>query len=356
MKKQAAYQIIFQDLDKKIRTGYWKEGQQLPTELALSEQYGVSRITVRHALQLLVDRGIILRQQGKGSIVAQKVKNSGVIALAINDFGSYFGDELIKSVLLHAEKEGFSVILQSGYYSSLQENTNLLRLLEINISGLIFVPLYGSKVVSPELKKVSDRIPIVFADRRIEGIDAPLVCTDNISATEELCRRLIRLGHRRIAFISSNTDSSVVRDRLTGYINALHAAGIHDDENLKLTSLRSGLPGFSGIEVMEEDVATIHHFFTTNPDVHAVIAHTHKVAELVYLGTQRAKLRVPQDCAIMCFDANNDGTGFFAHMKQNEYEMGAQAVKVLVSLIRRKQVHHINYVNAIFQDGKSYIY
>lgn len=357
MKKLPAYQIIYQDLDKKIRSGYWKDGQQLPTELALSEQYEVSRITVRHALQILVDKGSIIRLQGKGSIVTKKVKSAGIIGLAINDFGSFFGNELIKSVIFHAEKEGYNVLLQSCYYSSMQENKNLLRLIDSNISGLIFVPLYGSKFVSPELKKVADRIPLVFADRRIEGVNAPLVCTDNISATEELCRKLIHVGHRRIAFISSNTDSAVVRDRLTGYVNALTASGIPVDESLKLTSLYSVLPGMSGSESKEEDIAAIHRFFQMNPDIHAVVAHTYKVAELVYLAAQRAKLRVPQDCAIVCFDATEEeGPRFFAHMKQNEYEMGAQAVKTLLSLIRHKPVRHTNYVNAIFQDGKSYIY
>lgn len=359
MKKLPAYQMIYQDLEKKIRNGFWKDGQQLPTEFELSEQYQVSRITVRHALQLLVEKGSILRLQGKGSIVTKKLKSSGVIAVAINDFGPFFGEEFIKSVIMHAEKEGYSVILQTCYYSHQQENTVLLRLLDANIAGLIFVPLYGSKNVSPELKKVADRLPLVFADRKIDGLDAPLVCTDNISATEELCRRLIHIGHRRIGFVSSNTDSTVVRDRLKGYVNALTTSGITIDESLKLTTLRSVLPGMATSSAREDDIAAIQQYFLQNPDIHAVVAHTYSAAELVYLAAQRAKLRIPQDCAIVCFDAMHDvipGPGFFAHMKQNEYEMGEEAVKALLSLIRHKPVRKLNFVNAIFQDGKSYVY
>jgi DNA-binding GntR family transcriptional regulator len=56
-------------LREKIVSGELEPGDKLPTELELIEQYGVSRITVRQALQALADEGLIERKQGRGTVV-----------------------------------------------------------------------------------------------------------------------------------------------------------------------------------------------------------------------------------------------------------------------------------------------
>lgn len=81
-------------LREKIISGNFEPGDRIPTELELIEEYGVSRITVRQALQALAEEGLIERKQGRGTVVAarksRKRKFSGIIHLT----GSL--DELIK--------------------------------------------------------------------------------------------------------------------------------------------------------------------------------------------------------------------------------------------------------------------
>ena len=45
------------------------DGAQLPTESTLMDEYGVSRTTIRAAVSALVDRGVLVRRQGKGTFV-----------------------------------------------------------------------------------------------------------------------------------------------------------------------------------------------------------------------------------------------------------------------------------------------
>ncbi|MFM1652826.1 GntR family transcriptional regulator [Brevibacillus sp. B_LB10_24] len=58
-------------IKKKIDNGEWKQGDQLPNELHLAEEYQVSRSTVRQAILDLVREGVLYRKQGKGTFVSK---------------------------------------------------------------------------------------------------------------------------------------------------------------------------------------------------------------------------------------------------------------------------------------------
>lgn len=52
-------------------TATYSSGQQIPTEEAICQRYGLSRVTVRRAIQTLVDQGLLIRRQGKGTFLVQ---------------------------------------------------------------------------------------------------------------------------------------------------------------------------------------------------------------------------------------------------------------------------------------------
>ncbi len=69
---QTAYHELAQSLRGSISTGEWNPGFRLPTEMDLAETHGVSRITVRHALQLIEEEGLILRRPKLGTFVSSQ--------------------------------------------------------------------------------------------------------------------------------------------------------------------------------------------------------------------------------------------------------------------------------------------
>lgn len=63
------YQTVIQDIMSKIDGGALKDGERLPSELELCQTYGVSRTTIRHALQELASSGYLIRKVGDGTYV-----------------------------------------------------------------------------------------------------------------------------------------------------------------------------------------------------------------------------------------------------------------------------------------------
>jgi DNA-binding GntR family transcriptional regulator len=66
---QPRYLQIARALKRGIAEGRWPVGAQLPTELVLCEQFGISRFTARAAVRVLATAGLITRRQRVGTIV-----------------------------------------------------------------------------------------------------------------------------------------------------------------------------------------------------------------------------------------------------------------------------------------------
>jgi len=72
------YYIQVRDaLQDHFRTGTWKPGDRLPGELELCQMFRVSRTVIRQALNDLANKGLIVREKGRGTFVAQpKIRES----------------------------------------------------------------------------------------------------------------------------------------------------------------------------------------------------------------------------------------------------------------------------------------
>ncbi len=82
MNNQPQYRKLYELLRKHIVNGVYQEGDLLPSENELCAAHEMTRPTVRHALETLVKDGLIMKKQGKGSIVRKPPQNIGILSIA----------------------------------------------------------------------------------------------------------------------------------------------------------------------------------------------------------------------------------------------------------------------------------
>lgn len=104
------YMIIESDIKKRIYSGQLKSGDMIPSENDLKDVYGVSRMTVRQALNNLVNEGFLYRHKGKGTFVSSmKIEKSihGVRSFTeeMESFGRKVSSKIINFSLIKADVE-----------------------------------------------------------------------------------------------------------------------------------------------------------------------------------------------------------------------------------------------------------
>jgi GntR family transcriptional regulator len=71
MPDEPLYSLMASRMEGLIASGRWSEGDRVPPERALCQEFGVSRATLRQALGELEERGLITRHQGRGTFVTR---------------------------------------------------------------------------------------------------------------------------------------------------------------------------------------------------------------------------------------------------------------------------------------------
>lgn len=76
-KRETLFEQVSRSLSGWIRDGRWKPGEMLPNEVELAQAFGVSQGTMRRALRILVENGVLVREQGRGTFVAEFSRGQG---------------------------------------------------------------------------------------------------------------------------------------------------------------------------------------------------------------------------------------------------------------------------------------
>lgn len=354
-KRKPLHAVIRDHVADRIRSGYWRRGDRLPSENELAARFGVSRITAKIAMSRLAEEGMIYRVQGKGSFVgpafepAADVPASGAPASGVPAVDAQAADapagrsgipqpwaaflvpsldagytvNLLKGIEDAFRKAGVRLVLCLTDGSPARERQLIEEMVASGANGLIVYPSEGEAYNEELVRLTIDRYPLVVIDRYLKGLETNCVCSDHFAGARLAVSVLLREGHRRIAFLSPPVDGTTsLEERLEGYRQALSDAMLPLDARLVVKGDR------------QEKLA---QFFRENGDVTAVFAANAGMGLRAMDALDEADLRVPGDVSLIIFDTYDHASYFRVPptcIVQQEKEIGREAAKLLFSVMR----------------------
>ncbi|NMP33545.1 histidine utilization repressor [Thalassotalea sp. M1531] len=224
--------IIKQFIFNKIESGYWPQHHKVPSENELAEQFNVSRMTARRALQELTEQGVLVRSQGSGTFVATFKSQSSLleirnIADEVQDRGHEYQSKQLRLEAINVNDE-IAILLScrpsdTVYYSEVlhYENKQPIQLEQRYVNSEL-VPTYLAQnfnQITPH-EYLSSVAPLTEATHEIEAvIAAPEVCQYlNIKETQPCLQVKRRTWARQGVVSAAILTSPGDKYRLGGHI------------------------------------------------------------------------------------------------------------------------------------------
>jgi DNA-binding LacI/PurR family transcriptional regulator len=352
------YERLRAHLLDEIRSGRLTAGDRVPSELALAEQFNVSRITSKKALETLERDGLIVRYRGKGSFVAENRSGFGLppsagnpglgnsvsshqslvvptLGYVVPSMSDVYGTRMLDAIEDRCSQLGYGLVLKRTHGEREIEDAAISRFVELGVHGLIIFPIHGEFYNDALLRIVLDGFPVVLVDRYLKGIAVNSVGSNNYEACRALTNVLIDRGIRNIGFFSLPPErTSSIEDRRRGFGAALREAGLPYDRSSLLMSLVCTLPGEILEASIEADRQRVNAYLDAHPEMTGFVACEYPLAiilEQVLIARGQGEL-VDN---ITCFDALNSPMEpvRFTHVQQDERKIGETAVDLLTGRV-----------------------
>ena len=296
------YQTVAETLRHEIATGIYKDGDALLTEAELKDKYGVSRQTVRQAISLLENDGLVLRRRGSGTYVTHGPrKHSGELSVGV--ITTYITDYIFPSIVRGVESvlsaESCIMSLSATYNRADHERALLQRILDSPLDGLI---VEGTKTALPNpntglYERLWERnIPVVFINGYYPQLPkAVYVVTDDLGGGRMAAAYLVRNGFKRIGGIFKSDDMQG-HLRYQGFSAELQERGLHvHDEYVcwfSTENKRRFLRDETGADFMR----------SLKGGMDAVVCYNDEIALELMAVMEENHLAAPRDVSIVSFD------------------------------------------------------
>ncbi|TJZ76331.1 LacI family DNA-binding transcriptional regulator [Chitiniphilus eburneus] len=183
-----------------------------------AERYRIARATVERVLAVAAEHHFSPSQSAR----ALRSHKTGTLGLVIPELTNFAHASLAQALETQSRAAGYQLLIVTSDDDPDCEAEGLTQLLARQVEGLIVVPAAGDPA---RYQPWARRVPLVFADRRIENCDIPWVVTDAIGSVTELVGTVLAQGVDEVVYLGGQSELSPSRDRLAGYRAALTAAG-----------------------------------------------------------------------------------------------------------------------------------
>ncbi|MEO5981539.1 MAG: LacI family DNA-binding transcriptional regulator [Pedococcus sp.] len=162
---------------------------------------------------------------------------SAMVGALLQDVSNSYSSSLLRSLEDAARDRDVAIIASSLDEEPERERSLVEGLVRRRVDGLLLMPATERHdYLADDLRS---GLPIVFVDRRPNGVDTDSVTVDNALGARMAVEHLLAHGHRRIAFLGDLPSIQTAQARHDGYLRTLRGAGLEPDPSLEATALRS---------------------------------------------------------------------------------------------------------------------
>ena len=279
--------------------------------------------------------------------VAQSLRSSNMktIGIMLGDIKNLFFSRMLSSIESAARQNGYSTIV-CNTNDSIEQEVELLRVLySKRVDGIILVSSYksGQHIKRENHQLYEGDIPIVYADRKVDGTTGEVVAIDNWQGGYDGMAYLMGLGHRKIGIVAP-PEFVTVESRIAGCKAAMEQAG------------NPFLP--KRLVRFESECDVLSNWLDANPDLTAFFLLNSDGLGTLISELHNRKLIIPDDISLITWD--DCEIARFTQctiMEQPVEQMGKVAVERLMAQIEngenRSDVIEDVYLKAHLVERKS---
>ncbi len=328
-----------------ILSGVLKKNEKMPSEHMLQKKFGVSRQTVRTALNRLEEDSLIRRQRGSGTYISYEygdnTENTAHIGLIMSYFADYMFPQIYEGIESVMREKGISIDVAVTKNKLNDESMYLERFLNTDVTGLI-VEGTRSSFPNPNMKLYKEfkkrNVPIIFIHNHYSNLKFASVEMADERCSHELTRILIENGHRRIGGIFKYDDMQGM-ERYKGFMECMSENDLKiNDECIKWYSTKDFDYQFSR--------KSLSDFVRKTSECTALLVYNDEIAEKYVEFAEGRGIKIPEDLSIASFD--NISLSENARLKLTsaihpKYELGKRAARNLIYMMENSGGEFNNY-------------
>lgn len=297
------YMDIVTDIKEQVANGVLLPGSKIKSENELSEEYGLSRQTVRHSIAVLEEDGLVRRVKGSGTYIADNALTDRSNRKKIAVVTTYVNNYIFPQMIQHMEK----VLADSGYmvqiyftYNRISKEREILEgIIEADEVAGIIIEATKSNLPNPNLKYFEKmkqmHIPVLFINTYYEELNMPHVSINDVQAGALATEHVIEKGHTKIGGVFKLDDGQGAK-RYFGFLETINKAGISISGNDILWFDTVDIESPENIESLYE---RMHSRLGSRT---AIVFYNDEVATKLMESFKKHGIRVPDDISIIGID------------------------------------------------------
>lgn len=229
------YEQLKEIIKEKIRIGEYSTGDALPSERILMELYGVSRITVRQAVGDLVKEGILYRQHGKGTFIAnQRIRRPLAKLFGVVEELELIGLELDIELINIKEETPKSEVKRELQLIGREKVVTVCRLISVTQKPILLIYNYFPQRILKEIKGIDFSKDIFY--RYLENLGYKIAYGEQrilASAADNKIAKLLKCKVNRPILINKRTSYLENKTPIGHSVNIYHSDRYEYEVDLK---------------------------------------------------------------------------------------------------------------------------